>query len=40
MRENPLTPEILLETLKRSSLKTVLVEGTDDMEVYRKDEKK
>ena len=39
MRENPLTPEILLETLKRSSLKTVLVEGSDDMEVYRKVER-
>jgi len=35
-QRNPLTPEIITETLKRSSLKTVLVEGTDDVQVYRK----
>ena len=34
-RNNPLTPEILIETLKRSDLKTVLIEGKDDLQVYR-----
>ncbi|PVH25779.1 DUF4435 domain-containing protein [Sphingobacterium corticibacter] len=33
-RENPLNAEILLETLKRSSLNTVLIEGIDDSEIY------
>lgn len=36
MRRNPLTPEIILETLKRSRLNTILVEGSDDMEIYGK----
>jgi hypothetical protein len=39
-RENPLTPEILLATLKHSSLPTVLIEGVDDSNVYRNFEKK
>jgi hypothetical protein len=34
-RNNPLTPEIIIETLKRSSLQTVLIEGKDDLQVYR-----
>lgn len=34
-KENPLTPDILIETLKRSSLKTVLIEGKDDLQIYR-----
>lgn len=40
MRDNPLTSDIIIETLKRSSLKTILVEGTDDFEIYRKVERK
>lgn len=32
---NPLTPEIIIETLKRSSLNTVLIEGKDDLLIYR-----
>lgn len=40
MRENPLTPEILIETIKRSSLPTILVEGTDDFDIYRNFENK
>lgn len=40
MSRNPLTPEIIVETLKRSSLKTVLVEGSDDINVYNKIESK
>ncbi|NOZ34025.1 MAG: DUF4435 domain-containing protein [Chlorobi bacterium] len=36
MRTNPLTPDILIKTLKRSSLPTVLVEGKDDFLIYRK----
>jgi hypothetical protein len=40
MRDNPLTPEIIVETLKRSNLKTVLVEGKDDIEIYKKIENK
>jgi len=35
MRGNPFTPEELVEVLKRSNLPTVLVEGADDIEVYR-----
>lgn len=34
-RPNPLTPEIIIQTLKRSSLKTVLIEGVDDLQIYR-----
>ncbi|MCD4793896.1 MAG: DUF4435 domain-containing protein [Bacteroidales bacterium] len=36
MRQNPLTPDILIETLKRSNLPTVLIEGKDDIIIYRK----
>jgi len=32
---NPLSPDILVETIKRSNLPTVLVEGTDDFDIYR-----
>lgn len=39
-RNNPLTPEILIETIKRSNLPTVLVEGTDDFDIYRNFENK
>ena len=39
-RENPLTPEILLAILERSSLLNVLIEGVDDSNVYRNFEKK
>lgn len=35
-RSNPLTPDILLQTLKRSSLNTVVIEGKDDLYLYRK----
>lgn len=31
---NPLTPYILIETLKRSNLPTILVEGNDDINIY------
>jgi len=31
-----LTPEIIIATLKRSSLKTVLIEGKDDLIIYNK----
>ena len=34
-KKNPLTSDILIETLKRSSLKTVLIEGKDDLQIYR-----
>lgn len=34
-KSNPLTPEIIIQTLKRSSLKTVLIEGVDDLQIYR-----
>lgn len=34
-KPNPLTPEIIIQTLKRSSLKTVLIEGVDDLQIYR-----
>ncbi len=34
MSNNPLTPEIIIETLKRSSLNTVLIEGKDDSIIY------
>lgn len=34
-KKNPLTPEIIIETLKRSNLKTVLIEGKDDLQIYR-----
>lgn len=30
-----LTADIIIETLKRSNLKTVLIEGIDDVEIYR-----
>ncbi len=36
MGENSLTPDIIIETLKRSSLPTILVEGKDDFIIYRK----
>lgn len=32
---SPLTPDIIIETLKRSNLNTVLIEGVDDVEIYR-----
>jgi len=32
---NSLTADIIIETLKRSNLNTVLIEGIDDVEVYR-----
>ena len=32
---NSLTPDIIIETLKRSNLNTVLIEGLDDVDVYR-----
>ena len=35
-KESPLTPEILIATLKRSNLKTVLIEGKDDLLIYKK----
>ncbi len=34
-RKSPLTPEILVETLKRSSIKTILIEGKEDLQIYR-----
>lgn len=34
-KKNSITPDILIETLKRSSLKTVLIEGKDDLQIYR-----
>lgn len=34
--KTPLTPEILIATLKRSNLKTVLIEGKDDLFIYKK----
>ncbi len=40
MRKNPLDTKILLSTLKHSSLKTVLVEGNDDVEIYQKVQRK
>lgn len=40
MRQNPLTSEILIDTLKRSSLPTILVEGKDDFIIYRKFQEK
>ena len=33
-KKNPLTPEIIISTLKHSSLNTVLIEGKDDLQVY------
>lgn len=36
MRNNALTPDIIIKTLKRSDLPTVLVEGKDDFFIYRK----
>ncbi|MDO6739163.1 hypothetical protein [Wenyingzhuangia sp. 2_MG-2023] len=33
-RKTPLTPEIIIATLKKSSLKTVLIEGKDDLSIY------
>lgn len=33
---NPLTPDIIIESLKRSSLQTVLVEGEGDLKIYRR----
>ncbi|RDC65031.1 hypothetical protein [Adhaeribacter pallidiroseus] len=38
-RINPLTPDILIEVLKRSGLNTVLIEGIDDLQIYRNIEK-
>jgi hypothetical protein len=35
-QKNPLTPEILIATLKKSNLKTVLIEGKDDLLIYKK----
>lgn len=34
-KNNVLTSDIIIETLKRSSLNTVLIEGVDDVEIYR-----
>ena len=33
--KDSLTPDIIIETLKRSNLNTVLIEGVDDVDVYR-----
>lgn len=33
--KNPLTPKIIIEALKRSSLNHVLIEGKDDLQIYR-----
>ena len=35
-KQTPLTPEILIATLKRSNLKTILIEGKDDLLIYKK----
>ncbi|MCA0348866.1 MAG: DUF4435 domain-containing protein [Bacteroidetes bacterium] len=35
-RENKLTAEIIIETMKRSSLNTLFIEGKDDLFIYRK----
>lgn len=32
---NPLTADVIIATLNRSSLKTVLIEGKDDLQIYR-----
>jgi len=40
MRKNPFTPDIIIETLKRTKLPTILVEGTDDVLIYREFENK
>jgi len=34
MNKNILTPEIIVETLKRSSIDTVLIEGKDDKQIF------
>lgn len=34
MSRNILTPEIIIETLKRSSINTVLIEGKDDKQIF------
>ncbi|KAA5531654.1 DUF4435 domain-containing protein [Paenimyroides baculatum] len=34
MNKNILTPDIIVETLKRSSLDTVLIEGQDDKQIF------
>ncbi len=35
MRENPLTADILIATIKRSALPTIFVESKDDAIIYR-----
>ena len=40
MKENPLTPDEIIATLKHSSLSTVLIEGRDDLDVFRKIEQR
>lgn len=36
MSKNPLTADIIIETMKRSSLNTLFIEGKDDLLIYRK----
>jgi hypothetical protein len=34
MSKNPLTADIIIETMKRSSLNTLFIEGKDDLLIY------
>jgi hypothetical protein len=40
MRINPLTPDIIIATLQRTHIATVLIEGPEDSEIYGKIERK